>query len=857
MSIQNYLNQIKNAVFGKDVRESIHDAIKQCYDDAAVNHNNANMEVKLARGTHDTLNDRLDENEKNQEKISSQLDTKANKSTTDAIQGQINNLVLGAVGDGNNAEVIQARGEESILNDRLDNIENGRRLESLNIDALKSYDVINLNDYAYGSLGAKFPIEKPFENFNGIVIGKLDLATDLKKSDNEITLVIKYEITSKTVNTAGIAVKLYDNTWGAGKKTISRYESKINTPIYEVVKINKSDYQSFIQIQVGPMADNLNTVVKTHYVKIFDSAKFGEITGIYFDNEFVGKMGNVNSYPIINLNSLPLNIIDLLEKERIPNNISDYIGGITEGIEALKIFDTKILTDHIFNFDKPTQLITTDGNGAKIIEIPSSKLNMLDKKVTLVIRYSLDEQTTKTAHALRVFDSNWGAGLTTMDLSGNNIKNKKYTIKYTFNPSDPNSWILFRFSMIGATGEGIKTVINLDYAKLIYESDINSLDEINELHDQFGDLENYPITNFKVIPKKLAEQLNQENKNVIMIGDSIANQFAGAICTDNVNSEYNFLNRCIGGESTLDTMARLGAIPYVVLPPFTIPSGTVNSGEAKIISSLFLDVEFDSVTAKPTWKNGYLSNYSATQEGLNPYSALKCEINGIKGTMYFKRSTNVPHYFKRDVAGEELVLDRPTEIIPIDNSSYDKDAVYTCFMGTNEGWCNRFFEKDRTQLNANKNDADLLFSYYKRIAQHINTNKFLFMGFYMCAFLDQTTGEKRNEWWEYFEELMSKEFGNKYFSVRKYLREIGYKDAGVNLTAQDLQDIKDGKIPIIASTGDINGVHVTGRVAACVGNEILKRLKGMGYINSYNEIDVTKYSNGQTSTNPDDFLPPQ
>ena len=77
-SIQSYLNQIKNDVFGKDVRESIHDAIKQCYDDATVNHDNANMEVKLARGTHDTLNDRLVENEKNQENLSSQLDRKVN-----------------------------------------------------------------------------------------------------------------------------------------------------------------------------------------------------------------------------------------------------------------------------------------------------------------------------------------------------------------------------------------------------------------------------------------------------------------------------------------------------------------------------------------------------------------------------------------------------------------------------------------------------------------------------------------------------------------------------------------------------------------------------------------------------------
>ena len=77
-SIQEHLDKIKNAIFGKDVRQAIHDSIKQCYDDAAVNHDNANMEVKLARGSHNTLNDRLVENEKNQEKISSQLEHKAN-----------------------------------------------------------------------------------------------------------------------------------------------------------------------------------------------------------------------------------------------------------------------------------------------------------------------------------------------------------------------------------------------------------------------------------------------------------------------------------------------------------------------------------------------------------------------------------------------------------------------------------------------------------------------------------------------------------------------------------------------------------------------------------------------------------
>ena len=76
-NITNYLNKIKTAVYGKDVRGAIHDAIKQVYDDASVNHDNANMEVKMARGTHNTLNDRLDNVDEIQAQTNAQLsDTK-------------------------------------------------------------------------------------------------------------------------------------------------------------------------------------------------------------------------------------------------------------------------------------------------------------------------------------------------------------------------------------------------------------------------------------------------------------------------------------------------------------------------------------------------------------------------------------------------------------------------------------------------------------------------------------------------------------------------------------------------------------------------------------------------------------
>lgn len=58
-NIANLINNIKTAIFGKDVRQSICDAIEQCYEDASKN-GNANMEVVQARDTYETLSKRLE-----------------------------------------------------------------------------------------------------------------------------------------------------------------------------------------------------------------------------------------------------------------------------------------------------------------------------------------------------------------------------------------------------------------------------------------------------------------------------------------------------------------------------------------------------------------------------------------------------------------------------------------------------------------------------------------------------------------------------------------------------------------------------------------------------------------------------
>lgn len=89
-NITDYLNGIKSAVYGKEVRGAIHDAIKQVYDDASVNHDNANMEVKMARGTHNTLNDRLDNVDEIQAQTNAQLSQKANENDVIHLRDRFN-----------------------------------------------------------------------------------------------------------------------------------------------------------------------------------------------------------------------------------------------------------------------------------------------------------------------------------------------------------------------------------------------------------------------------------------------------------------------------------------------------------------------------------------------------------------------------------------------------------------------------------------------------------------------------------------------------------------------------------------------------------------------------------------------
>ncbi len=93
-NIANFIDKIKHAIYGKDVRDSIAKGIQQCYDDAIAN-GHTDMEVVQARKTYSNLNARLDAENGN---VNNAIQTEKNNRTTadNNLQNQINSLASGS-----------------------------------------------------------------------------------------------------------------------------------------------------------------------------------------------------------------------------------------------------------------------------------------------------------------------------------------------------------------------------------------------------------------------------------------------------------------------------------------------------------------------------------------------------------------------------------------------------------------------------------------------------------------------------------------------------------------------------------------------------------------------------------------
>lgn len=253
------------------------------------------------------LDNRVDTVETEIPKINEQLDKKTNKTETQNIQQQVNNLVLGAVGDGNNAEVVQARGEYAVLNERLDseyktiNDKTENVKEILISNNLAKDEEINKNLDGTVTNGKNMQI-------NGLgycSIANGDTTYNILqytlKGEKKLRVYCSYG--SDTKYSVGFA--FCDDT----KKVISQYNNSVSGSGYIIIEVPKGATQIIVNGTnnlVPTIDENYNTLIPViqygyNYMKIFqrlavigDSLSSGEL--VYKDDggtwQYVDKYGN-------------------------------------------------------------------------------------------------------------------------------------------------------------------------------------------------------------------------------------------------------------------------------------------------------------------------------------------------------------------------------------------------------------------------------------------------------------------------------------------------------------------------------------------------------------------------------------
>ena len=266
-------------------------------------------------------------------------------------------------------------------------------------------------------------------------------------------------------------------------------------------------------------------------------------------------------------------------------------------------------------------------------------------------------------------------------------------------------------------------------------------------------------------------------------------------------------------ESSSTVAGRNGAIPFVVSEEFTIPE-TTDPVPIKFRSSFVEPEDYRSLYFNAT----PLTHGNA---GMNPVT-----INGIMGTISLDLEAysrkRYDYTFTRATPGAEAVIPEGTEITTAVSDMY-RDFIPVIFIGT--------YDNQYTTV-------DELISFQKAIIDHQirNKDRYIILGLYYM-----------NDRWDrgitldldFFENAMTKEYGDHFINVRKYMLSDGLKDAGLTATKADTDDIQHGLVPTsLRSSADPSELNASGY--RLLGQLVYDRMDKLGYFKEVkDELGIT------------------
>ena len=245
-------------------------------------------------------------------------------------------------------------------------------------------------------------------------------------------------------------------------------------------------------------------------------------------------------------------------------------------------------------------------------------------------------------------------------------------------------------------------------------------------------------------------------------------------------------NAGTGGENVRTITARQGA-DAIMVNGITIPAGVEPVTLATYAAPL---------------KTAFGHNATPLLQGGAHVNPVK--LGGIEGTLEWTGSSysdaSGTWTFTRSVAGEEVVIDRPTALTTAYDREKNSPYLMVIFIGQNGGY---------------DNDNEELVNLHRLMIDHAKAKHVIVLG------LSSGSVTSRAD----YEAAMRKAFGRYFISLREYLSQYGLADAGLTPTAADTTAMMGGTVPPQLFT---DGVHYTAATKTVIGNLIYKRCCELG-----------------------------
>lgn len=288
------------------------------------------------------------------------------------------------------------------------------------------------------------------------------------------------------------------------------------------------------------------------------------------------------------------------------------------------------------------------------------------------------------------------------------------------------------------------------------------------------------------IKEEKSKLIKESLPKVFCWGDSLTAGAGGnGVTYSNVLAKLTnlkVLNYGVGGEGAQSIAMRQGAIPIYV-EEFVIPSEVV-------------DVEINLVDESQQ-KVNLLRQGDA---GINP-----CIIDGVEGIISYNKDED-KYYYKRSKVGDEKKIASNTQLVTAAmNDKNTGNDILVIFSGTNN------LPDGNTILN--------IIDIQRKMINYSNTDKYIIIGLTSKSYMPHID-EVNN--------VLKREYGEKFLDIRAYILENGLEDAGISITEQDQIDIENGEIP---SSLRVDEVHGNSAFYTIIGEQLFQKIIDLEYLN--------------------------